>query len=185
MPTYKGKFTTIKNPLKYVGDISKITYRSLWERNVMRWCDESHDVLEWASEEIAIPYINPLTGKRARYYPDFYIKMKDGTLKVVEVKPKKQTRPPIPPTRKSKKFIEEQAVFALNAEKWQNAYASCVKNGMEFEVWTEDTLKAMGILSFEADKTLLAAERKAMPTSKYNKSRRKPNPKVGPPKRRS
>lgn len=184
MATYKGKFSTLKNPNKYVGDINKITYRSMWERNVMRWCDESTDVTEWASEEIAIPYINPLTGKRARYYPDFYMKMKDGSLKVVEIKPKKQTRPPIPPTRKSKKFIEEQATFALNAEKWQNAHTACVKNNMLFEVWTEDTLKKMGILSFEADKSLLMAERKAMPKSKYNPNNRR-KPKVGPPKRRS
>lgn len=106
MATYKGKFSTLKNPNKYVGDLDKITYRSMWERNVMRWCDESADVVEWASEEIAIPYINPLNGKRARYYPDFYMKMKDGSLKVVEIKPKKQTRPPIPPSRKTKRFIE-------------------------------------------------------------------------------
>lgn len=181
MATYKGKFLGIKNPNKYVGDVNKITYRSHWERNVMRWCDENTEVLEWASEELAIPYIHPLSGKRARYYPDFYMKMADGTIKVVEVKPHKETRPPIPGKRKTKKYMDEAAKFAINAEKWANAHVACIKNNMSFEVWTENELKKMGILNWEVDKAVALAERRAMPKSKYNRK----NPKVGPPKRRS
>ena len=105
MPTYKGKLAALNNPDKYTGDVKNITYRSMWERNVMKWCDDNPEVLEWASEEIAIPYVHPVTGKRARYYPDFYIKFKDGVIKVVEVKPKKETVAPASPTRKSKKWI--------------------------------------------------------------------------------
>lgn len=156
----------------------------MWERNVMRWCDENPDIIEWASEELTIPYINPLSGKRARYYPDFYIKFKDGEIKVVEIKPYKETRPPIPPKRKSKRFIEEQNTFVLNAEKWQNASIACTKNGMKFEIWTENELKKLGILNWETDKNVVIAERRAMPTSKYNPKNRN-KPKVGPPKRRS
>ena len=185
MATYKGKFTKLKNPNKYVGDIAKITYRSLWERNVMRWCDESDTVAEWASEEIAIPYMHPVTLKRARYFPDFYIKMSDGRIKVVEVKPLKETRPPIPPKRSSKKFVQEQATFAINAEKWANAEIACKKNNIDFEVWTEETLKKMGILNWEADKAVLAAERRSMSKSKHTLKPVRSRPKVGPPKRRS
>ena len=71
MPTYKGKLAALNNPDKYTGDVKNITYRSMWERNVMKWCDDNPEVLEWASEEIALPYVHPVTGKIARYYPDF------------------------------------------------------------------------------------------------------------------
>lgn len=187
MATYKGKFTKLKNPSKYVGDASKIVYRSLWERNVMRWCDQSDTVAEWASEEIAIPYIHPVTLKRARYFPDFYIKMTDSRIIVVEVKPAKETKPPIPPKKgSSKRYIQEQSTYVINAEKWANAELACRKNNIGFEVWTEDTLKKMGILNWEADKTVLAAERRSMSKSKHSlKPIGRTKPKVGPPKRRS
>ena len=48
---YKGKFRP-KNPQKYRGDPTKIIYRSLWERNCMRYFDENPNVLKWSSEEV-------------------------------------------------------------------------------------------------------------------------------------
>ena len=57
--SYKGKFHPI-NREKYRGDVTTITYRSLWERKVMKTLDENPDVIEWASEEIVIPYIKVL-----------------------------------------------------------------------------------------------------------------------------
>ena len=172
MPTYKGKLAALNNPDKYTGDVKNITYRSMWERNVMKWCDDNPEVLEWASEDIAIPYVHPVTGKRARYYPDFYIKFKDGVIKVVEVKPKKETVAPASPTRKSKKWIEETARFAINAEKWKNAQIACSKNGLRFEIWTEETLQKMGILKWEAEKSQLLAERRLLKRKETTK--RKP-----------
>ena len=41
----------------------------------MKWCDITHSVQEWGSEEIIIPYISPVDGKRHRYFPDFYVKI--------------------------------------------------------------------------------------------------------------
>ena len=180
MATYRGKFTSLDNPEKYAGDPKKILYRSLWERNVMKWCDENNDVLEWASEEIAIPYQHPLTGKRARYYPDFYIKFRDGTTKVIEVKPKKETTAPPSPTRKSKRWVEETARFAINSKKWKNANNACAKNGLKFEIWTEEELQKLGILSWEVPKSVLLAEKK-LSKSAGNKTVRK----YTRPKRRS
>lgn len=142
---YKGKFTSLKNPKKYAGDSSKITYRSLWEKNAFRWCDESPDVVEWASEEVAIPYINPMTGKRSRYFPDLYIKFKSGAQHIIEIKPDKQTRIPEEPKRKTKKYLNEVSTFSVNSAKWQSALEVSERNGLVFEVWTENTLNNLGI----------------------------------------
>ena len=103
---YKGRYTP-KNPKKYRGDYHNIIYRSLWERKFMVYCDNSDNILEWGSEEIIIPYLSPWDGKIHRYFPDFYIKVKQssGGIKkfIIEVKPKNQTRPPKPVTKKTKK----------------------------------------------------------------------------------
>ena len=60
----------------------------------MIYCDKNENILEWGSEEIALPYLSPLDNKIHRYFPDFYIKVKEtnGKVKkmVIEVKPKKQ-----------------------------------------------------------------------------------------------
>ena len=57
----------------------------------MKWCDITPSVTEWGSEEIIIPYISPVDGRRHRYFPDFYVKI--GNKKyLVEVKPLRQTK---------------------------------------------------------------------------------------------
>jgi hypothetical protein len=55
MKYYSGSFKP-KNREKYAGDVSAIKYRSMWERQVFRWCDENSSVAKWSSEEIVIPY---------------------------------------------------------------------------------------------------------------------------------
>ena len=85
--SYKGKFRPT-NRNKYRGDINNIVYRSLWERKFMVYCDDNNDIVEWGSEELIIPYVSPLDHKRHRYFPDFYIKTKNGDKFMVEIKPK-------------------------------------------------------------------------------------------------
>jgi len=89
---YKGKYQP-SFPEKYKGDPTNIIYRSLWERKFMVYCDKNENVLEWGSEEIALPYRSPVDGRMHRYFPDFYIKVKEsnGNIKkyLIEVKPKK------------------------------------------------------------------------------------------------
>jgi hypothetical protein len=63
---------TPKNPQKYIGT-HKPKYRSGWEMRIMMFLDENKHIINWASEAIAIPYRNPLTGKIANYYPDFFV----------------------------------------------------------------------------------------------------------------
>ena len=85
--SYKGKYRST-NRAKYKGDPDNIIYRSLWERQVMKNLDESSNVVEWASEEIVIPYRSPIDGKMHRYFPDFYVKTTKGDIFLIEIKPK-------------------------------------------------------------------------------------------------
>ena len=140
---YKGRYNPV-NPKKYKGNSHNIIYRSLWERKFMVYCDTNDKVLEWGSEEIIIPYISPWDGKKHRYFPDFYIKVKqsNGNLKkfIIEVKPKKQTRPPKPVERKTKRWINEVRTFGVNEAKWKHATKWCKDNDMEFKILTEEEL---------------------------------------------
>ena len=140
---YKGRYNPV-NPKKYKGNPQNIIYRSLWERKFMVYCDTNDKVLEWGSEEIIIPYISPWDSKVHRYFPDFYIKVKQssGNLKkfIIEVKPKKQTRPPKPVVRKTKRWINEVRTFGINEAKWKHATKWCKDNDMEFKILTEEEL---------------------------------------------
>ena len=141
---YRGKYIPI-NPKKYKGNPSNVVYRSLWERKLMVYCDMNDKILEWGSEEIIIPYISPWDGKRHRYFPDFYMKVKqvDGSIKrfIVEVKPKYQCKPPVTnPSRKTKKWLNEVKTYTINQAKWKYANEFCELNDMEFKVLTEDHL---------------------------------------------
>lgn len=174
--TYKGNIdpSTLKHPEKYDGNIENIVYRSLWERNVIYWLDENPNVESWASEELYFFYDHPVTGKRARYFPDFYVKMFDGLQRVIEVKPKKETTAPVTPKRKTKHYINEVATWMMNQEKWRAAEFYCKKASLQFEIWTEETLDEMGIMKKRTLKPL--AERKAIPKSSFKKTTR-PRPK--------
>ena len=75
--SYKGKYKP-SYPQKYKGDPTNIIYRSLWERKFMVYCDNNERILEWGSEEIALPYRSPVDNRVHRYFPDFYIKVKES-----------------------------------------------------------------------------------------------------------
>ena len=142
--SYKGRYTP-QNPKKYRGDYKNIIYRSLWERKFMVYCDQSDNIIEWGSEEVIIPYVSPLDGRIHRYFPDFYIKVKQasGKLKkfIIEVKPKKQCSPPnLNPNRRTKRWISEVRTWGVNEAKWKSAVDWCDNNGMEFKILTEDDL---------------------------------------------
>ena len=140
--TLKGVFTPT-NPSKYKGDASNIVYRSSWELRLMKHFDRDPSVLWWASEELVIPYISPVDNRKHRYFPDFIAKMKrkDGTVMtyVIEVKPKKQTQKPVQ-KRKTQRFIQEAATYAVNQMKWKAAEEFCHEHGWKFQIITEDEL---------------------------------------------
>ena len=66
-------------PNKYVGNPNNIVCRSSWERRFCYWADLNPNIIQWASEEVAIPYVSPLDNRVHRYYPDFLIKVKETT----------------------------------------------------------------------------------------------------------
>ena len=142
--SYKGRYTP-QNPKKYRGDYNNIIYRSLWELKFMKYCDRSASILEWGSEEIIIPYISPWDNRVHRYFPDFYIKVRqsDGKVKkmIIEVKPKKQCKPPTTtPKRKTQRWFNEVETWGVNEAKWKAAVPWCEDKGMEFKILTEDDL---------------------------------------------
>lgn len=140
---YRGKFQP-SYPKKYKGDVRNIIYRSLWERKFMVYCDLNENILEWGSEEIALPYRSPIDNKIHRYFPDFYIKYKNKSGKIVksliEVKPLKQTTPPVKPKRKTKGYLYEAYEYAKNQAKWKAARDFCDDRMWEFKVLTEKEL---------------------------------------------
>ena len=141
--SYKGKYYP-SYPRKYKGDPTNIIYRSLWERKFMVYCDKNQNILEWASEEIAIPYRSPIDNRVHRYFPDFYMKVKEtnGKIKnyVIEVKPAKQTKPPAKPKRQTKGYIREAYEYAKNQAKWKMAKEFCADRQWVFKVVTEKEL---------------------------------------------
>ena len=137
--TYKGIYRPT-NPKKYAGDPTKIVYRSNWERKFMVYCDRNEDIIYWASEELGIPYVNPIDRKRHTYYPDFIIKTKKGKRYMIEIKPSVQTKKPTPKLKKSKAFMRESLEYIKNVAKWQAADVYCNDNGLQFKIFTEKEL---------------------------------------------
>ena len=141
--SYKGKYYP-SFPRKYKGDPTNIIYRSLWERKFMVYFDKNAKILEWGSEEIALPYISPHDSRVHRYFPDFYIKVQENTGKIkrylIEVKPLKQTVKPKKPKRQTKGYIREAFEYARNQAKWKAAREYCADRMWEFKVITEKEL---------------------------------------------
>ena len=137
--SYKGWFTP-KHRSKYKGDSENVVYRSSWELRVMKWLDENPSVIWWASEELIIKYRSPIDQKIHRYFPDFIVrlKQKNGTEStvVIEIKPQKQTVKPVQ-KRKTKRYLQEAATYAVNQEKWRAADLFCKEHGWQFKVLTE------------------------------------------------
>jgi hypothetical protein len=120
----KGKYQP-KDKQKFLGKRTP-TYRSMWERRFMIYCDKSENIYEWDSESVHIPYISPKDNKWHNYYPDFYIKYKDKHGKIItaiiEIKPNYQKK------------------WDINIAKWKACEDYCSESGYEFKVLTEKEL---------------------------------------------
>lgn len=140
MPGYRQGAYKLRHPEKYVGDPTKVYYRSSWELQLHKFFDNNPNILEWISEGFAIPYVKPTTGKVARYFPDYWIKYKDknGNIKqeILEVKPDTQVN-----VRKRKRLTEqEKLTYAVNVAKWKAATQFCQKRGIKFRLLTENEI---------------------------------------------
>lgn len=115
--------------------------RSKWELHFARYLDYHPNVIEWAFERTRIRYFDPVTRKLRHYIIDFDVNFKDGRKYLIEIKPRKETRPPRKDKRKSEKTkIYEVKTWATNQAKWEAAQKVCNTLGKEFKVLTEKDL---------------------------------------------
>lgn len=110
----------------------------------MSHLDTHPDVLEWASEEFSIPYLSPLDNRIHRYFPDFWVKKRNSNgiveVVVVEIKPKKQTKPPVTKSKVTKSYLNEVKNWGINSSKWKYAQKYCDDRKWKFQILTEDDL---------------------------------------------
>lgn len=115
----------------------------------MFWCDTNPDVISWSSEEVVIPYLCPTDNSWHRYFIDFHITMRDGRQFWIELKPEKYTKAPTKPKKSSKsaqkRHITEVYQYVKNVAKWKAAAEIAAKSDATFQVWTENSLAALGI----------------------------------------
>lgn len=142
---WRGTFRP-KHPEKYAGDPTGIIYRSRIELKYMEYFDRHEDILQWASEELAIEYLKPTDLRIHKYYPDMIVLRRgvDGKNKtfMVELKHSSDLTPPKPPatTRGQRRFLGEMQTWNVNQSKWAAARAYCADRGWEFVVWSEKQL---------------------------------------------
>tara|TARA_S200002703_G_C3647738_1_gene198850 strand:+ start:25 stop:531 length:507 start_codon:yes stop_codon:yes gene_type:complete len=144
MGYYQGKYK-VKHPEKYRGNVGDVVYRSSWEKSCFQWADSHPDVLQWSSEEVVVPYLFEVDKRYHRYFIDMFIKFKDRTV-LVEIKPKKETSVPVKQGKNKRQYVSEAFTYVKNKNKWNAAHKYATDRGWHFEVWTEEKLKAMGIL---------------------------------------
>ena len=141
--SYKQGIYNPVNESKYIGR-GRPGYRSSWELKFFQWCDRNSNVLEWSSESIIIPYLSPVDGRYHRYYVDNALVLKEGDKLIkylVEIKPYKQTLPPVHSKRKKRSTIlYEQRTYAVNQSKWEAANSFAKKRNMKFIILTENEL---------------------------------------------
>jgi len=133
---------------KYRGDPNNICLRSSWEKDFFFAIIKNDAVLEVGSEEVVIPYVLRTDGTRHRYFMDFHFKIKNrkNEIKryVVEVKPYKQTQPPVKPKRKTKKSVlnyrKAVQTYVKNICKWEATINWCYQYGYEFRFLTENPM---------------------------------------------
>lgn len=140
----KNRFTPV-NPEKYLGDPSKIIFRSSWEKHAFVFLDGNPYVTAWASEEVAIRYMKPQPDgsyKPANYYPDLFVEYHRGDhvliRELIEIKPKSQTKKTR--ARKLTRRLYEDYTLAVNMCKWEAAEEWCKQRGIVFKICTEDEL---------------------------------------------
>ena len=162
---YSGKYK-IQNTKKYSGDPTKVTYRSHWEKLCFMWCESNPKVKSWSSEEVVVPYRWDVDKRMHRYFVDLKITFDNGKTIIVEIKPEKETELPKRPD-KSKRYINEAMTYVKNMNKWEAANEFAKDRGWDFQIWTEKTLTAMGIMK-EYKKT-----KPLKPLKPYRKKRKK------------
>lgn len=138
MLKYSQGIYEIQNTDKYVGK-RRPRYRSSWELKFMQFCDSHPSIIKWSSETIQIPYFNPVSNKKTKYVPDFFIVYQDRQgierAELIEIKPSKETN-----LAKAGKSTRNQIMAVVNQAKWQAADIWCKNLGICFRVITENEI---------------------------------------------
>ena len=142
---FKQGYYTPSYPQKYKTNTKQIIYRSSWEYKLCKWLDLTPEVIEWASEPVAIKYFYTLDNRIHTYYPDFYFAYQkpDGRIikYIVEVKPTSQLQKPEEPKRRTPNTVKNynylMEAFIKNTCKRQYAKKWCEENGYNFVYVTE------------------------------------------------
>lgn len=117
--------------------------RSSWEHKFAQFLDLNENIIQWNSEGLVIPYLDPNDDKMHRYFPDFIIKLidKDGVERnvIIEIKPIKETKPPTS-KKKNKSYLEALQLYHKNLSKWEAATEYCKTHNVEFKILTEQNL---------------------------------------------
>ena len=141
--SYKQGIYKPVNCAKYIGKGTP-QYRSSWELKFFQWCDKNPNILEWSSETIIVPYKSPIDNRYHRYYVDNAIVLKEGHSIIkylVEIKPYKQTLPPVASKRKKRSTVlYENRTYAVNQAKWEAADKFANVKDMKFIILTENEL---------------------------------------------
>ena len=135
-------YYSCRHPEKYVGDRSKIVFRSSWEFKFLRWCDNTQSVKRFSSEPISIPYLCPVDRKVHQYFVDFWIEMQDeaGNFSrwLIEVKPERHLIIPEEPKRQTivsmTNHINQVKRVLKNLAKFQAARNFAKMQNMKFGV---------------------------------------------------
>ena len=137
----KGIFKP-KNPIKWVN--SKIIYRSGLEQKWFTLFDLSKDVLKIGSENIVVPYYDPVKKKMRKYYVDIVIQYKDregeNRIKLIEIKSFSESIIPKKPKRLTESYKSSVMTYVTNDAKWKAANIYAKKRGWEFAILTERQL---------------------------------------------
>lgn len=164
---YHDGFYKCQNPLKYIGDVTKIVFRSKWEWYFMVYCDQTDIIVKWSCEHIVIPY-QDAQGHIHRYYPDIYIEKinpqnpNDYVRAIIEIKPRAEIMPDFvnadgsilhpniylkKVTAKAMESYEYKLrTFQKNLQKWTKAKDWCQKHQMQFFLIDEYYLKEKKIM---------------------------------------
>tara|TARA_R110001606_G_scaffold355759_1_gene506778 strand:+ start:127 stop:564 length:438 start_codon:yes stop_codon:yes gene_type:complete len=138
---YRQGMFVPQNLDKFIGE--RAVYRSGLELKFFRFCDMNPKVVRWGSENIKIPYHNPLTKRTHRYHIDNYVVIQEGekiTKYCVEIKPYSQTQRPKTKYRKKQHLIYDQKQYVINQSKWAAARKYCDGRGYSFLILTEKEL---------------------------------------------
>jgi hypothetical protein len=151
-PTHKSKYRQgyykLSDPEKYIGDPTKIIYRSSWEYRFCVYCDTNEKVEKWSSEPLGIKYMSPIDGKEHTYYIDFYMRVVEEESVndyLVEVKPSASLIKPILEgkkitTNKIKNYNHALQTWIVNRAKFAAAKHFAEGRGYKFIIVTEEFL---------------------------------------------